>query len=51
MEYLFLLFLSISAPGVSALSCVQCTSDPSAPNLDCIGDENGTMNADQWPVD
>merc|ERR1712154_212999 len=48
-EYLTaLLWLS---GGVTALQCIQCTSDPSAPNMECIGDENGTMAADLVQVD
>jgi len=37
---------SIAVHGVAALQCIQCTSDPSAPNQDCIGNENGTMALD-----
>ena len=37
---------SIAVHGVTALQCIQCTSDPSAPNQDCIGNENGTMALD-----
>ena len=37
---------SIAVHGVAALQCIQCTSDPSAPNQDCIGNEKGTMALD-----
>ena len=36
--------LSLSWGGqVRGLECIQCTSDPSAPNSKCIGNENGTI--------
>ena len=41
-----LALISIAVHGVTALQCIQCTSDPSAPNQDCIGNENGTMALD-----
>ena len=28
---------------VCGLECIQCTSDPSAPNSNCIGNQNGTI--------
>ena len=38
-----LLSLSFSSQVVVGLECIQCTSDPSAPNSRCIGNENGTI--------
>ena len=36
---------------VTALECIQCTYDPaSAPNLECIGDVNGTMEQENIEV-
>ena len=41
---LLTLLLSLSSSSqVVGLKCIQCTSDPSAPNSRCIGNENGTI--------
>ena len=41
---LLTLLLSLSSSSqVVGLECIQCTSDPSAPNSRCIGNENGTI--------
>ena len=41
---------SIAGHGVAALQCIQCTSDPSAPNSRCIGNENGTIASEDASV-
>ena len=46
------LLLCLSCPDhlVSGLECIQCTSDPSAPNSRCIGNENGTIASEDASV-
>ena len=48
---LLTLVLSLSwASQVRGLECIQCTSDPSAPNSRCIGNENGTIASEDASV-
>ena len=48
---LLTLLLSLGVPRqVAGLECIQCTSDPSAPNSNCIGNENGTIASEEAAV-
>ena len=45
------LLLWLSSPSeVASLECIQCTSDPSAPNSRCIGNQNGTIASEEASV-